>query len=146
MSRRTIPSSAALLGLCLAQLGCGSEPGELLLPVSGRVTLSGRPLTSGTVSFRPDSARGNASLHHPTGTIDALGGYTLSVVKSPGAPPGWYRVLVFVDANVSSGSAVHPLMPRWLVPARYLSEKTTPLSVEVVASPPDGHYDLILSP
>jgi hypothetical protein len=148
MCQSTIPSVAFLGAVCLcaALSGCGPESGEQLVPVAGRVTLNGQPLTTGTVSFRPDSARDNASLHHPTGAIDEQGNYSLSVVRKKGAPLGWYKVLVFADANVQQGAAAHPLMPRWLVPAKYLSEKTTPLSIEVVASPRENAYDLPLSP
>jgi len=144
-----IPLAAPLLGVlccCGVLSGCGLEAGEQLVPVTGQVTLNGKPLTNGTVAFRPDSAKGNASLHHPTGAIDGQGHYSLAVVRKPGAPLGWYKVLVFADANVPAGTAAHPVMPRWLVPVKYTSEKTTPLAIEVVAAAPEGHYDLKLSP
>src|SRR5262245_48110528 len=100
-------SVRALAGLLLALAlvaagavlpGCGG-PAEEFFPVTGQVTLDGKPLKVGSVSFRPDAARGNASLHHPTGEIDDQGRYTLVTVGRKGAPPGWYKVLVFADEN-----------------------------------------------
>jgi hypothetical protein len=135
-------AALCLGGACWASAGCGGG-GEKLLPVAGRVTLNDQPLRSGSVSFRPDAAKGNASLHHPTGSIDPQGNYSLFTVGKKGAPPGRYKVLVFADANAQAG-AVHPVPPRWLVPEKYLSEKSTPLAVEVVDAPAEGAYDLKL--
>jgi hypothetical protein len=131
--------------VCGASLGCGSPAGEPLAVVAGRVTIDGKPLTTGTVSFRPDAARGNGSQHHPIGTLDAQGNYTLVTVGQKGAPLGWYKVLVFADENSKPGRAAHPVMPRWLVHPKYTTEKTTPLAVEVVSSPQPGRYNFQVS-
>jgi hypothetical protein len=135
--------ASGLVAACGVLSGCGG-PAEDLVPVTGQVTLDGKPLKVGSVSFRPDAARGNTSLHHPTSEIDAEGSYTLVSAGKKGAPPSWYRVLVFADENVQPGTPAHPVAPRWLVPAHYTDEKTTPLSVEVVAGPAEGAYDLKL--
>jgi hypothetical protein len=101
----------------------------------------------GTVSFRPDTAAGNPSRHHPTGPIDADGWFEVYTVGRKGAPPGRYKVLVFADANApTSGAAAHPLPPRWLVPDKYTREATTTLAVEVVANAAPDHYQLELKP
>src|SRR4051794_919497 len=101
---RPAPSLRSWAGRCLLALGgaallwaaggCG-PPGEKFYPVAGKVTLAGKPLKVGTVSFRPDASRGNTSKHIPTGAIDAAGNYELVTVGKKGAPPGWYKVLVF---------------------------------------------------
>jgi hypothetical protein len=135
-------AAGALLG---AAAGCGGG-GEKLLPVRGKVTLDGQVLTVGAVSFRPDAARGNASKHVPTGPIAADGTYELITLKRQGAPPGWYKVVVFADANaLKPGGTAHPLPPAWLTKPRYRDEKTTDLSVEVVEAPRAGAYDLKLT-
>jgi hypothetical protein len=132
--------------LALAAFAACGYPGqgEKLVPVAGRVTVDGRPLTFGAVSFRPDPSRGNASRHHPTGTIDADGRFELYTTGEKGAPPGWYKVLVFADDN-QAGGPVHPAPPRWAVAAKYTGEQTTDLFVEVVEKPAPGAHDLRLS-
>jgi hypothetical protein len=128
------------LALCALLAGCSSGPE--VAPVSGKVTVGGNPLTKGKVTFKPNGARGNKSTSEPIASIDERGGYTLSTNGKPGAPLGWYKVIV--PAGVPSNPK-DPYSPqRWLVNRRYLSAQTTPLEVEVVADPPPGQYDLTL--
>lgn len=136
-----------LLALAVAGMGagCRSDSADKLVPVSGQVTVQGKKLHLGAVSFRPDPSRGNAGLHHPTGEIDASGKYELFTAGSKGAPLGWYKVLVFADENQPSGQAAHPVMPCWLVNVKYTREESTDLFVEVVDAPSPGAYDLTLS-
>jgi hypothetical protein len=132
---------------CLTVLGvvagCGG-PGGVgdLVPVSGRVTVNGQPLTRGTVSFRPDPARGNDSLQEPYGKIDAQGNYRLCTAGKPGAPRGWYKVLVV------SAEAIDPRDPyaprRSFIDPKYGQMETSDLAVEVVEKPAAGAYDLAL--
>jgi hypothetical protein len=125
--------------------GCGSGP-RGLVPVAGKVTVAGRPLTKGTVTLRPDASRGNTSQFHPTGVVDAQGNYYLVTGKSKGAPPGWYKVLVFAsapgDASQTEGG---PPPPRWLTDVKYTHEDTTDRTIEVRSGAPPGEYDLRLS-
>jgi hypothetical protein len=140
-----------LLGCCLVATatGCASNDGiGRLHPVSGKVTLDGKALTTGAVSFRPDPSRGNTSPHVPTGQIDREGNYRLTTANRAGAPPGWYRVLVIAqDTGSEAGSAKSGTAPRpvSLVPPRYLDPQNTPLQVEVVEKPSASAYDLSLS-
>jgi hypothetical protein len=110
--------------------------------VSGKILLDGKPLTSvgqGSVSFRGDAGRGNGTLHQPTGTINAQGEYELVTVGKEGAPLGWYKVMVAAYANkIEEG----PVTPRPLLDPKYYSADTSELSIEVVASPAPGAYDL----
>lgn len=131
----------------LFALGGCAEPREKFQPVAGVVRLDGKLLTFGAVSFRPDGTRGNASMHIPTGSIDVNGHYELETIKRKGAPPGWYKVLVFVDGNaLPSGYVPHPLPPKWVTDVKYTDEQTTDLFVEVVENPAPGRYDLNVSP
>jgi hypothetical protein len=132
----------ALCGALSAAGGCSGN-GEELAPVAGKVTVNGKPLTFGAVSFRPDPSKGNQTRHHPTGEIDAQGNFELYAAGRKGAPPGWYRVLVYADENQKQG-ATHPLPPRWAVHPKYTDEQTT-VRLEVVQKPAPDAYDLKLT-
>jgi hypothetical protein len=133
---------------CLAAAGLmGCSGGEELIAVQGIVTMRGRPLTEGSVSFRPDASQGNASLHHPTGGIDGEGKYRLWAGRSEGAPPGWYKVVVIAnEPEKQQPNMVHPGMPKPIVDRRYWSPETTPLCIEVRRDAPPGSYDLQVEP
>lgn len=128
--------------LCLLA-GCGSAASDLV-PVSGRVVLEGKPLATGTVSLRPNAAKGNASQHQPTGSIDAQGRFQIYTTERPGAAPGWYRVVVFATSQLDDTGKAHPGMPQSIIHLRYNGEGTTPLAIEVKADAPAGAYDLRL--
>jgi hypothetical protein len=135
------------LGWCLAALlvftaaGCGGGSGEQLAPVVGKVTVDGKPLTSGSVSLRPDSTQGNKSPHQPNGAIDADGNYELVVPPAKkGAPLGWYRVVITAYDNPMPNK---PL--KSFISMRYSDEKTTPVKFEVIENPEPGRYDLKLT-
>jgi len=85
-----------LLGIAVA--GCGGGP--RLAKVTGRVTVVGQPLTTGTIMFHPESG--------PTavGGINADGTYTLSTLKpGDGAVVGAHRVTIEAT-KVGPGSMV----------------------------------------
>jgi hypothetical protein len=123
----------------LALAGCG---GLKLVPVSGKVTLNGKPLSGGGVSFSPDASRGNKARVSCLGRINAQGHYELSTsgVKGSdsgkGAPLGWYKVTLVTTL---------PGSPEISLPGKYLDPDKTPLSVEVVAKPEPGRYDFELT-
>ncbi|SRR6266404_423586 len=142
--RPWLPALAATV-LLWAGYGCGKNEADSFVPVAGKVTLDGKPLSVGSVSFRPDASKGNKSMHVPNGDITAEGNYELMTLGKKGAPLGWYKVLVFADANtLATGGAppVHPLPPKWMMNAKYTGEKTTNLSIEVVEKAATGAYDL----
>ena len=79
MNRLGFPAIPLLL-----LVGCGQEP-HAIAPVSGRVTLNGKPLPNAGVTFSPmpagakvDAGPGSA------GVTDADGHYTLKLVGKPG--------------------------------------------------------------
>ncbi len=133
---------------CLVCLGC-ADTGIKTLPVAGKVTLNGKPFISGTatVLFQPDKAKANTSVLDAVGKIDEQGAYSLVTMGRPGAPPGWYKVVVTAFA----GTPQHPktvrdrgIVVRSLLPAKYGSVATTDLAVQVVENPASGAYDLKL--
>jgi hypothetical protein len=145
--RRWLPALAAA-ALPWAGPGCGKNETNGFVPVAGRVMLDSKPLPVGSVSFRPDASKGNTSMHIPNGDIDAEGNYELVTLGREGAPPGWYKVLVFADANTlatAGAPPVHPLPPKWMMNVKYTSEKTTNLSIKVVDKAAPGAYDLNVS-
>lgn len=116
-------------------------PGKLV-PVVGKVTLDGEPLKTGSVSFRPDKAKGNETLHEPGGEIDETGTYKLFTASKEGAPPGWYKVIV------TSAEPIDPNNPyaitKSYIDNRYNAVETSGLAFEVVEKPAAGAYDLSL--
>jgi hypothetical protein len=143
------PATPVALLVALLAAGCG---GGNTHPVSGMVTIDGTPLSArnGLVTFVPDRAKGNAAEDEPAGTVDDRGRYTLYTKGRRGAPPGWYKVVVTGLVDAPPAAAKGPLTqrpaPKSVVPARYGRAETTPLEVEVVASPTAGAYDLTLKP
>ncbi len=147
-TRRHRGAAVWLAALCAgAAWGCG-ESGEKFVPVAGTVTLDGQPLPAGSVSFQPDASKGNTSLHIPIGQIDAQGRYEVVTVGRKGAPPGWYKVLVFYTENDQPGddpNRPHVARPRSLIHTKYNAADTTTLFVEVVENPRPGDYNLNVS-
>ena len=78
-------AAGTAVAVALFVTGCNSGTGKLV-PVRGKVTVAGRPLTKGSVSFRPDKARGETGTAEPYGDIGPDGTYTLSTNGKPGAP------------------------------------------------------------
>jgi hypothetical protein len=130
----------ALLAIC----GCGEAPSDLI-PVGGIVTLDGQPLTTGTVSLRADRAQGNTTPHQPTGRIDPQGRFEVFTTEKPGAPPGWYKVVVFASSQADERGQVHPGMPQSLIDTRYNDPDRTPLAFEVRTNAAPAAYDLPLT-
>jgi hypothetical protein len=131
--------------LCVAfvPLGCGGDDGiGKLYPVSGRILVGDNPLTTvgqGSVSLRGDALKGNPTMHQPTGAIDADGKFELMTAGKKGAPAGWYKVVVAAYANKPEEG---PVKPRMLLDEKYYHPQKTDLSVQVVARPAEGAYDL----
>lgn len=123
--------------------GCSEAPKSNLVPVEGRVTLDGKPLTSGSVSLRPES---KGTWDQPTGPIAGEDGhYTIYTNGQRGAPPGAYRVVIFAtESGKTSSGAAHPGMPKSVIPKRYNDPQSTPLRVQVGASSGPAAFDLEL--
>jgi hypothetical protein len=86
--------------------GCG---GTNIVPVSGRVTLDGKPLVNGTIIFQPLSEEKNPG-PGSRGKTDGEGKFTMQLMtgNKPGALVGSHRVSVTAyegdDSIPSSGS------------------------------------------
>jgi hypothetical protein len=86
------PIRSLLLAAAAASAGCGTEN---FAPVSGTVTLDGRPFEGAVVQFEPVASHRGAL--GSTAVTDARGRYELREVGSnrPGAVVGAHRVRVF---------------------------------------------------
>jgi hypothetical protein len=88
-----------------ALVGCQSD----VVPVSGRVTLNGKPLAGAVVTFQPLS---NTQAPRPAGTgsvgiTDERGRFSLRMVKpnQAGAIVGDHTVTIFATTDSSSGNS-----------------------------------------
>lgn len=81
--------STMLVGSML--VGCGGQSYPPTSPVSGTVTLDGKPVEGATVTFVPNDSK----LRPAAGVTDSSGKYTLTSFRSgDGAMPGEYKVTV----------------------------------------------------
>ncbi len=151
MMRASLQKVVAPL-LLLPLAGCGSDPGIApVFPVTGKITINDQPLKAATamVVFKPDTSKKNSSTFEPSGTLDEQGVYSLVTKGRPGAPLGWYKVVVVAHdgkqfADMTKTRHQRPVVGS-LLPAKYGSAETTDLAVEVVEYPAAGAYDLKLN-
>lgn len=114
------------MALPIALAGCGS--GETLVPVSGRITLNGKPLAGVHVSFQPRSrvpvaaSAGSASF----GVTDSDGRYTLRTVTTdqPGAVPGQHEVRLSTPLPASTSDEDLASAAKDPIPADFRNGKT----------------------
>jgi hypothetical protein len=149
-------ATALLLGVAAAALaGCGGGPPPVkLYPVRGKILVGEKPVKEGTIQLRADQARGNTTWEQPVAAIQPDGTFEVTTNGKPGAPPGWYRVLVLADNFKVVDPPPSPVWPNYpegflpkpLVNDRYLYFNQTDVSVEVVEDPPEEGYVLRLKP
>src|SRR5437763_662474 len=102
--------------------GCG---GQKFAPVSGRVTLNGKPLANAQVAFNPIPPTGSIeSGPSAVGTTNQNGEFTLRVsLKQRGAVIGKHRVAISTMSSQVAGDSDAPVAlnsaPRDINPVRY---------------------------
>jgi len=112
-----ITTAAALM--CIA--GCNSGSG--LSPVTGTVTLDGKPYPSAQVRFVPETGRPSI------GYTDESGVYSLIYIRDEmGAAPGSYRVDI-TTVHISESDSDGGKEPPEKIPAKY--NKSTDLKADV---------------
>ena len=145
MSRFHFAPPVFLLGAVLAA-GCGGSSVKLV-PVKGKVTVGGQPVTSGQVSYLPATEGEGVNAKAATGSLPALGQidsngeYTLFTNGKEGAQPGKYKVTV-TPSMVPTGGTTAPTTP---YNSKFSDTKNTPLSKEVSSGAAAGTYDLKLT-
>jgi hypothetical protein len=123
---RNVAGPIALTALVvLSCWGCGTgsgAPAGTTVPVKGKVTYKGQPLTQGSVVFEPDGGR------EANGEIKLDGTFELTTFKiGDGAVPGVHRV--GVTGSLKGGKSP--------VPVKYRSPSSSKLEVEVSADKTD---------
>jgi hypothetical protein len=116
----------------VAALGCGSRP---IVPVSGKVTLNGKPLANAMVAFNPIPKEGSSEAGPGSvGTTDENGAFTLKVSPDrKGALVGRHRVAISAtNPPTGGGDARLPRGGRALrntIPSRYNEQSELTLEV-----------------
>src|SRR5262249_2342201 len=130
MSRFQLPIRSVnhlAVALCALSLvsGCGQSvstlPVPCMVPVAGRVTVDGKPLSlpnqpdrdgataQGLVMFMPQEVPGRTDPLLATGAVDGEGKYHLMTDGKPGAPAGRYKVVVVVGATFTVNEEGRPV-------------------------------------
>lgn len=112
----------------LILVGCKqSKPLPKIMPVQGKVTLDGEPLTGGGVLFHSYEKKGDVLV--PRGAkLEDDGSFSIKL------PLGKYRAQV--DPGTKSDRK------QWArIPQKYTQDKS-PLTIEVAEDKPEGSYDL----
>ncbi len=132
-----------LLGVTLAVFGsalpgCGSKFPETF-PVTGTVTLDGKPVSGAAVVFTPDEGR------QATGTTDDAGRFELSTFElGDGALPGKHRVTVAKTTVDFSDEEEEKVV--FLIPQKYGNLSTSELTSDVQEEMGPVQFDLISEP
>lgn len=113
------PWQAIIPVVVIAVAGCSGSDRPTTVPVRGKVTYKGQPVTQGTVTFQPVKAAEGYPQRPATGTINSDGTYELATFENgDGAIPGEYQVAVISktgEATVEEPNALE----KWLVPQKY---------------------------
>ena len=96
--------------LCLLLSGCGDAPQSKLVPISGVVTMDGRPLVNALVEFEPVPGRAGDPTFNPssTGTTDEEGRFSLDTPFGSGAVVGEHTVKIWEAVKVESEEELPP--------------------------------------
>ncbi len=149
--RVRVNSFAGLLLVAFTVAGCSGDSPPDTVPVSGKVTYKGNPVTSGQVLFQPMKALGGegaaTSLMRPAvGTIGDDGRYSMkSFGEGEGVLPGEYEVAVISYADEPTPEQYAEGATRKLaVPERYTNGATSGLKRQVGAGDKPHVYDIEL--
>jgi hypothetical protein len=131
-------STQSLAALVLASIllvplsGCGiagSATPPSLIPVKGKVTYKGKPLTTGVIQFEPDGFGRKAR-----GQIQSDGTFVLTTAKEgDGADAGHHQVSI-------SGTGNHP--NKEVIPKKYTQRNSSNLTADVDAEHTEFKFDL----
>jgi hypothetical protein len=142
-----------LVGTAAIAVGCSKPEPPARVPVSGVITIDGKPVPSAVVTFYP-SFEGFGGEVIAEGVTDAGGRYSLACPLGPGACLGKHKVTV-ADAPTPEDAreqsvAGQQRMQAFLksltnrpIGAKFGTLATSPLEVEVSAE--SGTYDLQLT-
>lgn len=148
-----VTAAVMIAAVAVATAGCGKPEPPPRVPVSGLVTIDGKPVPNALVTFYPQFEGFGGELI-AEGVTDTAGRYTLACPLGDGACIGNYKVTVS-DAPTPDDAREQSIEAQRKMQAflRSLTNRpigvafgtlaTTPLEVEVVAE--SGDYDLTLT-
>jgi hypothetical protein len=118
--------AAALLALA----GCG-DGGPKIVPVSGTVTVDGRPLSYGHVQVMP------AGWRPASGRLDGSGRFTLTTTApNDGCAVGTHPVVVLAGESINEDTM------KWHAPSKYADASTSNLTVTITGPTDDLKIEL----
>jgi hypothetical protein len=123
-------------------LGCGKS-GPKALPVTGKVTCQGKPVSAASIRFSNPQAGVDL-----LAKLDADGKYAVVTANGPGLPEGTYQVAIVPDVkNAPVGTfGTPPAINRPDIPEKYRSPTTSELSVTVKSAAADFNVDMRPNP
>jgi hypothetical protein len=139
--------AGSFVTLVVAVVGMGGcqDPPTPTFPVSGKVTVQKKPLTTGIVTFFPDASKGNTSKESAVGYVGADGTYKLSTSGRDGAPLGWYKVTVNSQPVPTAEPTGFKDAPKGQpINSKYLKPDASGILIEVTDPPKPGAYDIDL--
>ncbi len=125
------------LSIVCALLICGcseqTEPRPRTIPVTGKVTIGGKPLTKGTVTFQPLNSGSQERRRPAISEIDANGVYRIGTFSTgDGALPGDYQVVITSFENDPTAEEYDAGAKRIsAIPERYSNAITSGLLAQV---------------
>jgi hypothetical protein len=134
----------AVSAILIVTTGCGTPK---LLPVSGVVTLDGKPIADAGVLFCPVDRGPPAS-----GTTDANGQFQLATINNLGVAPGRYGVTItkkeVIGQDFGQDIAKFVLVPKqvqvkWIIPQKFSKAETSGLNA--VVGPDQNEFAFSLS-
>jgi hypothetical protein len=124
--------------LLLLFAGCGGD-GRKTAVVNGKVTYRGKAVSSGTVTFVPETGGPSA-----TGEIQSDGTFTMTTYKpGDGAVLGKHKVFIVAMEDMSGKlPEERKPLPAPLIPLKYTSIATSPLTADVAGRENTVEFDL----
>jgi hypothetical protein len=137
-----IGRNAALALIGLITVGCGG--GSKVAPVSGAVTLDGKPLANAHIAFQPEATKGSQNAGVGSYAVtDASGKYTLQTFDNdkPGAVVGTHRVEISIKRAETDDRDPKTRPPVKDLPAKYNRNTELQFKVEPSGST-SANFDL----
>lgn len=130
---------------CIAIAGCGGKKMPETVPISGTVTVNGKPTAGLLVRFLPEpNEKGEGTSFYSSGTTDAQGKYVLEYdydgKHGQGASLGPHRVVVMDTTQKLPAPGKRQAPPA--IPYTYASPATSPLKADVIVDQPTIDFDI----
>ena len=140
INKRRHLTRALLLACGLGLLGCGgSDSGPRRFDVSGAATFDGKPIVNGSISFSPDTSKGNSG----PGSFAQIrdGNYETTAGMGPVGGPHVLTImgLAKLPGSGPPGEIVPPLFSSYRMEVD-LPREDTSYDIDVPASAANGNY------